>query len=986
MRTARRAAWSLAVVAGLWLSGLAWGQQQGGDAKTAKARLQDVYKQAVALVNQGKYAAAKPLAEEAVSLAEKALGPDHPATAACLNTLASVLESMGDLKGARPLYERALGIFEKASGPDHPNTAMCLSNLANVLQGMGDLKGARPLYERALAINEKALGPDHPDTALSLNNLASVLQATGDLKGARPLFERALAIREKALGPDHPDTALSLGSVASVLQAMGDLKGARPLFERALAIHEKALGPDHPDTAGSLCSLALVLWAMGDLKGARPLFERALAIREKALGPDHPNTAKTLNNLAAVLQAMGDLKDARQLQERALAIDEKALGSDHPATATSLNNLASVLQAMGDLNGARPLLERALAVREKVLGPDHPATATSLNNLAFVLSTMGDPKAARPLYERALAINEKALGPDHPDTARSVNYLASVLWAMGDLKGARSLLDRAWDVNRNDLFTLLPVLSDEERCGLAASRAYQLACYIAGFAKEPPLTYSALLAWKGAALRASAAHRLPADASAEARAVNEELVDKRRCYARLATSPPAPKPGELGVAEQYQAARDEVGRLERKLGDLLPDFARRAFLDVTIADVQDALPADAALVEMIENCGTVHAWVVRKGAEPLYWKLGDAKELGELARAFRTALVKDDIDAWKKAGAALRERVKGPLDEALAHAKTLCVSPEGGLATIPFALLPDGEGFLIERCPVLTVMGGAALVMASRTKRNEACQGLLAIGGVEYDAAEGATGKGIRAEHQAPPLPATRAEVQHVRERFHARFAEETCTALTGSDATEVAFLREAPQARFIHAATHGYFDLEHLRVAFGAESTRGFSGGITSAAIEPEPTAIGRASRHAGWNPLLLSGLVLAGANQGDGGHGDDGMLTAEELQSLDLTGTDLVVLSACETGCGELAAGEGVLGLGRSLFVAGARGFMLSLWQVPDASTRELMDGFYDGLWTQGLSAEDALRATQLRMLARDREKGAFHPKDWGAWVLLR
>ncbi len=1035
MRIASRTSWVLALVALLWLSGLVWGQQQGGDAEATMAKLIELNNKATAFANQGKYAEAKPLAEEVVSLAEKTLGPDNPDTATVLNNLANILQKMEDLQGARPLYERALAIYERALGPDHPNVAESLNGLAELLRTMGDLEGARPLCERALAIREKTLGPGHPDTAMSLNrlggllalmgdlkgakplleralaiyekvlgsdniytalglsNLAEVLQEMGDVKGARLLFERALAIDEKVRGPDHPDTATCLCNLAHALSAMGDLKGARPLIERALIIHEKVLGSDHPLTARSLGQLAIVLSAMGDPKGARPLYERALGIYEKALGPDHHDTGMSRRNLAGVLKDMGDLKAAKALFERALAIHVEALGADHIETAGSLNDLACVLGDMGDLKGARPLIERALAIREKVLGSSHPATANSLTNLAALLKAMGDLKGARPLCERALVIIEKALGPDHPNTATSLNNLACVLQAMGDLKEARSLYGRAWDVNRKDFLSLLPALSDEERCGLMRSREDQLSCYITGFADDASLTCSALLAWKGAALRASAAQRLPADASVEARAVNDELVEKRRAYARLATSPPTPKPGEPSVAEQYQTARDDVGRLERKLGELLPEFAKRAFLDVTVADVQEALPADTALVEMIENSGIVHAWVVRKGAEPLYWKLGNAKDLGDLAKAFREALVADDQDAWKKAGGSLRERLKGPLDEALAHAKTLYISPDGALATIPFALLPDGDGFLIERCPVVTVMGGAALVMASRTKRNTICQGLLALGDVDYNAAEGATGKGIRAEHQAPSLSATRAEVQQVRERFHARFAKEPCTALTGKDATEAAFLREAPKARFIHAATHGYFDLEHVRVAFGAESTRGFSGGITSTAIEPEAPTMGgpsigpaQSARRAGWNPLLLSGLVLAGANQGDGGHGDDGSLTAEELQSLDLTGTDLVVLSACETGCGELAAGEGVLGLGRSLFVAGARGFMLSLWQVPDASTRDLMDGFYDGLWTQGLSAEDALRATQLKMLARDREKNAFHPKDWGAWVLIR
>jgi tetratricopeptide (TPR) repeat protein len=332
---------------------------------------------------------------------------------------------------ARPLAERALAIEEKILGPDDPDTATRLNNLALLLRAQGDLAGARALLERALAIREKALEPEHPDTAISLNNLALVLQAQGDLATARALYERALTIREKVLGPEHSGMAISLNNLAFVLQRQGDLAAARSLNERALAIREKALGAEHPDTAVSLNNLALVLQAQGDLATARALYERALAIREKVLGPEHPDTAISLNNLAFVLRDQGDLAAARSLNERALAILEKVLGPEHPDTASSLNNLALVLRAQGDLATAQSLHERALAIREKVLGPEHPDTASSLNNLALVLQDQGDLTAARPLYERALAIREKILGPEHPDTAKSVNNLAVLLKELG---------------------------------------------------------------------------------------------------------------------------------------------------------------------------------------------------------------------------------------------------------------------------------------------------------------------------------------------------------------------------------------------------------------------------------------------------------------------------------------------------------------------------------------------------------------------------
>ncbi len=323
-------------------------------------------------------------------------GPNQPPTdmeegaAYLLDRLAAYRQgALAAYAAARPLFERALTIREKALGPEHPSTATSLNNLALLLSAQGDLGGARPLFERALAIDEMALGPEHPDTAQSLNNLAGLLQAQGDLGGARPLFERALAIREKALGPEHRSTATSLDNLAVALEGQGDLARARPLYKRALAIREKALGPEHPSTARSLNNLASLLKTQGDYQGARPLFERALAINEKALGPKHPSTATSLNNLALLLKAQGDLAGARPLFERALAIDEKVYGLEHPDVATDLNNLAGLLYAQGDLGGARLLYERALAIHEKALGPKHPGTIRVRDNLAALRRAEG---------------------------------------------------------------------------------------------------------------------------------------------------------------------------------------------------------------------------------------------------------------------------------------------------------------------------------------------------------------------------------------------------------------------------------------------------------------------------------------------------------------------------------------------------------------------------------------------------------------------
>ncbi len=415
------------------------------------AKRSSLNQQVIELYQAGKFNEAIPIAQEAVELSEKALGPDHPDTATTLNNLGLLYRSIGDYTKTELLYQRALKINEKALGPDHPATALALNNLAWLYYSLGNYAKAEPLYQRALKINEKALGPDHPATAYVLNNLAGLYDSLGDYAKAEPLYQRALKINEKALGPDHPYTATTLNNLAVLHNSLGNYAKAEPLYQRVLKIREKALGPDHPATATALSNLAILYYALGDYAKAEPLFQRAFKINEKALGPDHPTIATTLNNLGELYRSMGDYAKAEPFYQRAFKICEKGLGPDHPATAGVLSNLAILYDSLGDYAQAEPLLQRALKIREKALGPDHPDTAYVLNNLAALYLSIGDYAKSEPLLQRAVRIREKALGPDHPTTATALDNLAKLYLSMGNYAKAEPLLQRALKIEEKAL-------------------------------------------------------------------------------------------------------------------------------------------------------------------------------------------------------------------------------------------------------------------------------------------------------------------------------------------------------------------------------------------------------------------------------------------------------------------------------------------------------------------------------------------------------
>jgi CHAT domain-containing protein/tetratricopeptide (TPR) repeat protein len=433
------------------LIGLILAQLAGTQAVGKTEDLIALNNQAIQLYNQGNYAEAFQHAERALSLAEKALGPEHPDTLTSINNLAFFYQARGRSGEAEPLLLRALRGYEKVLGPEHPDTLACINNLASLYQSQGRYGDAEPLYKRALAGNEKAFGPEHPATLRSVNNIASLYQAQGRYGEAEPLYKRALPGNEKALGPEHPDTLKSVNNLGFLYEAQGRYAEAETLYTHALAGREKALGPEHPDTLRSVNNLGLLYDTQGRYGEAEPLYRRALTGRERALGPEHLETLQTVSNLALLFEAQGRFGDAEPLLKRALAGIEKALGREHPDTFTSVNNLAFFYGELDRYAEAEPLYKRALAGYEKVLGPEHPNTLASVDNLGFFYRLQGRYRKAEPHFRRALAGFEKVLGPEHPNTLASVNNLAFLYQAQGRYGKAKTLYRRALAGNEKAL-------------------------------------------------------------------------------------------------------------------------------------------------------------------------------------------------------------------------------------------------------------------------------------------------------------------------------------------------------------------------------------------------------------------------------------------------------------------------------------------------------------------------------------------------------
>lgn len=997
-----------------------------------------------ALIDAGRYRESYDLALDMLSR-EEATAVDSPATADILDlmTEASWREGM-PRPGLLDSAERSVRIRESAGDAETARLATSLVNLCAAQRLLGDPAAACPTCERSVAVSERALGPADPEVASGMNALALVLIDLADYAGARRVCGRALAIREGSQDRDPLAVAESLTTLGAILRWTSGFAAARRAYERALAIREAELPTDHPLLAQAINNLGVIRYQTSDLKEAREWIERALAMRRRILGPDHPETAVSLYSQAAVLMEEGDLPAARSAAEAGLRIRERVFGDDHKATVSMRLLLGRVLEGQRDLPAAGALLARALESAERTMGPDHPRVADILVEMSLVAGWNGDLTLAGQLGERALAIREKAFGPGDPKVAAVALFLVGSAWDGGryDLALGRSL--QAARIATEHARELARGVSEREALRYVDTWRTALDHAISAIA-EPGLprvpedatsrVWHEVVRSRALVLDEMAArHRSALDVSdGETTVLLGRLDDARtRLSSLTASGPDAATPG--GFSDKVLLARGDEERAERALADrIAPDRDRELQREVGLVQVAAALPADAALLAYVHyqrvlpvrtpppGVPSYLAFVLRAGGTASAVPLGAAEEVEARVRRWReevSSAPQDEAAAqcYRSAGERLRETIWDPIASRLAGAREVFIVPEGIINLVNLATLPaEGERYLLEGGRTLHYLSAERdLVRLSTSARHASSDGgILVFGGPDYDApplgppgsvlassapsvsrpgsAGGAAG-GAHTPYRGPtpgcatlrqrtfaPLPGAVAEAHEIRDLWArqspaGRGGRGEFKELVGREADESTFKSLAPGYRILHVATHGFFADDACAESPGGPAPADGSAQQAEQRIVED-------------NPLLFSGLVFTGANKREDPAArrglDDGMLTAEEIASLDLRGVDWAVLSACGTGIGPVETGEGVMGVRRTFQIAGARSVIMSLWAVDDHAAREWVRRLYEARLA-GSSTTEAVRDAGLALLAARRQAGVTtHPFFWGAFV---
>lgn len=821
---------------------------------------------------------------------------------------------------------------------------------------------------------------EHPgdtlEVAKALDDLVSLMRDAGaaDVE-TLALVNREVQVAQAAAGPRSKAYMSALDAQLDVLIGLNRSPEARPIAERALELGQKEF-PGSTETASAANALGRICSSLGDYPCAVRAHGISVDLARKA-GPNSAELVAALNNLASMKSRMGDAEGAIQALEEALAIAYRLDPTDNHFGVIE-NNLGTNYLKVQKFDQAREHFQRAVEMLGRLYGPESPRLMQVNRNLGRLYTRTGQFPLAWKAYE--FSLQNKVEQIDGRATGHAL--FAQSLAAGGD--AGRAVQEGIFSARMSRELFVLQARTLPERQALAydATRPHGLDTAISVALKHPELSIADIYqeAVRSRALVADEMARrqknLNANNDPETARLLKDLDQARNDLLTVEHSSASP----AGDADHLRAANAKMESIERSLAEHSAVLrADERIEQVTTDDVRHNLPAHSVLVSYFQyrRCAvdavdpaaaevpSYVAFVVHPDSDQIHiFSLADAAPLDDLVLKARAAADAEahsgglgsrrNERAYRDAALAVRQRIWDPLKKEIDGAGLVLVVADGNLNLIPFAGLPDGDGYLVEHGPVIHTLSSERDLVPTVQGQRKA--GLLAIGSPSFDLAENKLpepplrGASPPCEEftkiQFQPLPGTAIELSDIGSAWRRWNAAEPLQLVTGDEATLAAFLEGSSRSRVLHVATHAFL------------LDKGCGDG----------------------NPLLHSGLVFAGGSRGAA----QSMLTAQQIASLDLSGVDWAVLSACNTGNGELRDGEGVLGLQRAFRVAGARSVIMTLWPVDDDAARQFMHELYAQRLGAHATTADAVWNSSRKLLLQRRAAGkSTHPWYWAGFV---
>ena len=938
----------------------------------------------------GRFDIAQEYQEQVLAIRTAFLGRNHPDVATILNNLGVTAERRGDTVSAADLYRRALNI-RRTSQVVPSEFAQSLSGMAEVAFEIGDYATARMRYEELIGWLGSLFGQEDQRVLLYCGYLARVLTKCGDFAKAESHFCVALERLAEARQSLHIDIAPLLSGLAVVKFYRGDYREVEPLLKESLAIY--SIGGSHwIERAAVLRTLGEYYCEARDFTAAESVLREAMLICETHLPPDHPDGAVSVSSLSLLLQQTGRADEAVRLLWSAMS---RVCGSNrelHPDQPVFLNNLGAACRRLGKRRLAERLYRKSLWIAEQVHHHDDPNIAVILTNLGSLLAARGLLNKSIRLLRRAVRLIRAPLQRRLSPTALLAKFeLALTLTRSGKSAIGLRMMRRIAAADERRIGLISSISNDVQRLRFVDDTRIRLSALLVlvaeRFSDRPSavrVAFECVARRKAVGVEAMAARR---DALADCR--HPEVASVLEEWRTLTSQIADRVLSETGVVSESGLMQwiERQAELEAKLVRLLPDqnLAFR-FKRMTVNTIAAALPIDSFLVEFVRIEGVNYdskggfcrparyvAFVLpsRDPGGLIIKDLGPAdiidEQVGRLheslpngGRHFGYREQQGASEAYASAGNRIRELVFDPILSMHGGRRRVVIATDGGLNLVPFAALPKANGYLVDDFSI-SYVGAARDVLRWSASYPVGAQSVV-VASPDYDLCGSATVSSGTVEKKTvcggrfTLLQGASREGERVAKVVQGRL-------LAGASATRQAVC-SIQSPTILHFATHGGY--KHFHPS-------------NEAAFGPSSRVDGLASIR---NPFLRSFVALAGANNWDRGESTGpeigtGLLTAIDASVLKLDGTRLVVLSACESGWGEVADGEGVFGLRRSFELAGAQALVISVWKVPDEATEKFMDRLYTHLGN-GESLVESLRVSQIEM----KEDYPF-PWQWGGFI---
>lgn len=816
-------------------------------------------------------------------------------------------------------------------------------------------------FKQAMFIYEKNGATNTTDYALTESNLALLYQTTGRYTKAEKYSDLALALR-KSLDEKSAAYAASENNKAVLLKDEGKYNEAEELINKAIEDNGTALGKTSVPYAIALNNKAMLLQLLGRNSEAEKLMYEVLTITKEKLKESSSNYIRLTINLALLYQDMGKLSEAEAIYLNALKLKEKKLGKNHPDYAYLKRGLASLYLQMGKMTEVEALLKEAQDIYKKKLGEKHPATVATMVDLGNYYRIVNKLIEAEPLLVNAEKLRGELLGKTHPDYIRSLEDLAILQWQKNNIKDAAVNYTKVMDATMNYIDTYFAPMSESEKAKFwdkISPRLQRFNSFVVdGSASNPELVGQMFnYQLKTKALLLSSTNKVKnailTGGNEELKGMYTQWLDQKELLARLYTL----SKDELAEEKvNLDSLEKETNSLEKKLSAQSNAFKEGYSSGaITFSDLLKQLAADEAIVDIIEfkkyngvfTKEIYYATLVltQNSALPILLinKNGVELESNDI-KYYRGNIknIKSDSESYEKFWAEIDKTIIGK--------KTIYISLDGAYNQISLNTLKDASGkYLIDTKNLVLVTNAKDVMQLKSAMQNLAIKTATLFGFPNYGT------EGI-----IPALPGTKKEIENINPILKSTGYK--TSVFEGNDASETNV--KLAKTGILHIATHGFF--------------------LANANAIEDEKVLGIETSKAKNNPLHRSGLLLANCEQvfdgtSDLSNKDNGILTAYETMNMSLDNTQLVILSACETGLGDIKAGEGVYGLQRAFQVAGAKAIIMSLWQVSDDATMELMTNFYKNYVVSG-NKQDAFIKAQKQIKIKYKE-----PFYWGAFVLI-